>query len=278
MSDLRGAIKAEYNVFKTAWNELAKTLNGAFAQVTAAKFKDIRLMSLNCEIEKDTLESCCSEIVSVVQDADSKPENLVQDCGLESLLPGDWKEKGVNLSSFDEKTLHEFGTKLSFLRDGATSCVVVFYVARGAYNFLAERVAVETLLAKLGMGAASFLAGAVIGAAVFVITDMIMGAIFGAQERRELNDAIDTLTEIKQHFDTYLGPEQVGKISAVTYMVKNDSYKLDDKYAIEKQPDGTYAIVIYEKKIVTNSLSTVPELNPVRTARVIVSLGKAKAA
>ena len=93
MSDLRGAIKAGYNVFKTAWNELAKTLNGAFAQVTAAKFKDIRLMSLNCEIEKDTLERCCSEIVSVVQDADSKPENLVKDCGLESLLPGDWKQR-----------------------------------------------------------------------------------------------------------------------------------------------------------------------------------------
>lgn len=277
VENLRHAIKSEYEIFKAAWNGLAETLNGAFAQITFEKFKNVRLLALTRDIEKDTLQACCEEIVAVVVDADSKLTKLVKDCELDKLLPSDWKEKGVNLGSFNENQLHEFGQKLSFLGDGAVSSFVGFYAIKGSYTLLVERFAVESLLGKMASGAASALAGAVIGAAVFVITDMIMGAIFGAQERKELNEAIDVLTGIKEDFDKYIGAEQVGAIDGVKYMISHGRYQLDDTYWIEKQADGTYAIVTY-KKVVCNSLSTVPEQNFTRVGRVLVTLGKERAA
>lgn len=277
VENLRHAIKSEYEIFKAAWNGLAETLNGAFAQITFEKFKNVRLLALTRDIEKDTLQDCCEEIGAVVVDADSKLTKLVKDCELDKLLPSDWKEKGVNLDSFNETQLHEFGQKLSFLGDGAVSSFVGFYALKGSYTLIMERCAVESLLGKMAAGTASFLAGAVIGAAVFVISDMIMGAIFGAQERKELNDAIDTLTAVKQDFDKYIGPEQVGAIDGIRYMLSHGRYQLDDTYWIEKQDDGTYAIVTY-KKVVCNSLSTTLGNNVSRVGRVLVTLGKAKAA
>lgn len=76
---------------------------------------------------------------------------------------------------------------------------------------------------------------------VFIISDIIASAITGALERKQLNEAIDTLTEINNNVAKPL-QEATEKISGVTQSIKDGMYMLDSEHLLVKFPDGYYRI------------------------------------
>ena len=86
------------------------------------------------------------------------------------------------------------------------------------------------------------IAGTILGGAAFIITDLVASAITGAIERKELNEAIDALKNLKAQIDPSLS-QAATKLAGVTQAIKDGLYRLDDKHILVKNPDGSYMII-----------------------------------
>jgi hypothetical protein len=242
VANLRGEIIATFDKYKIAWNDNATLLNGIFANVTNPKFKGLTLLTLQKNISADSLGDCINEINDVISDTKTKLDKLVKDIGMDTLLPADWKEKGCTVDQIGAENVHKIGRIISGVVDSAAAAFVGYYAFTGvtvAVGLIATITGAATGLLAMCGGA---LGALVLGGAAFIITDIIASAITGAIERKELNDAIDTLKKIK---DTVCKPllTATEKLAGVTLAINDGNYKLDDKHLLFRKPDGSYVII-----------------------------------
>lgn len=240
VANLRAEIVTKFEGYKTAWNANAELLTGIFATVTNPKYAGMKILTLSKDIHQDTVGDCIDEINTVLTDTTEKLDKLVEDIGLSSLLPDDWKKKGVKMDSIGADTIKKIGQVVSGVLSTAVSAFVGYYVFTG--------VTVAITLARIAAGAAvtigafagGALAGALIGGAAFIITDLIASAITGAIERKELNEAIDALTKL--HDAVKPLSEATVKLAGVTQSIKDGVYRLDNEHILVKLSDGSYVI------------------------------------
>lgn len=242
VANLRGEIIAVFKNYKTAWNDNAALLNGIFAQVQNPAYAGLTLRTLQKNIESDTVGECINEINDVILDTKTKLDKLVEDIGLSKLLPADWKEKGCTIDQIGAENVQKIGKIVSGLASSAAAAFVGYYVFTGvtvAAGLITAITGAATGLLGICGGA---LAGAIIGGVAFIITDLIASAITGAIERKELNEAIDSLKKLKAAIDPAL-PDATAKLAGVALSVKDGLYRLDATHILVKKPDGSYMVI-----------------------------------
>lgn len=241
VANLRGEIIAIFKNYKVAWNDNANLLNNIFSQVKNPTYAGLTLLTLQRDIESDTVGDCINEINSVISDTKTKLDKLVKDIGLSELLPADWKDKGCTIDQIGAENVRKIGQIVSGLASSAAAAFVGYYVFTGvtvAVGLISAITGAATGLLAMCSGA---LMGAVLGGVAFIITDLIASAITGAIERKELNEAIDSLKKLKGQIDPCL-PQATAKLAGVTQSIKDGLYRLDDKYILLKTADGSYMI------------------------------------
>lgn len=242
VANLRGEIIAIFRNYKTAWNDNANLLNGIFAQVQNPNYAGLTLRTLQKNIESDTVGDCIKEINDVISDTKTKLDKLVEDIGLSELLPADWKDKGCTIDQIGAENVRKIGQIVSGLASSAAAAFVGYYVFTGVTVAVSLVTAITGAAAGLLAMCSGALAGAILGGAAFIITDLIASAITGAIKRKELNEAIDSLKKLKGQIDPSL-PQATAKLAGVTQSIKDGLYRLDDKHILLKNPDGSYMII-----------------------------------
>lgn len=241
VANLRAEIVTRFDGYKTAWNDNAELLTGIFATVTNPNYAGMKISKLSKDIHQDTVGDCINEINTVLTDTTKKLDKLVEDIGLNEVLPPNWKETGVTLDSIGADTIKTIGQTVSGVLSAAASAFVGYYVFTGVTLAMTlARIAAGTAL-TIGTFASGALAGALIGGAVFVITDLIASAITGAIERKELNEAIDALTKL--HDAVKPLSEATVKLAGVNQSIKDSVYCLDNEHILMKLADGSYVII-----------------------------------
>ena len=222
VANLRGEIIAIFRNYKTAWNDNANLLNGIFAQVQNPTYTGLTLLTLQKNIESDSVGDCVKEINDVLSDSKTK--------------------KGCTIDQIGAENIRKIGQIVSGLSSTAAAAFVGYYVFTGvtvAVGLISAVTGAATGLLAMCSGA---LAGAVLGGAAFIITDMIASAITGAIERKELNEAIDSLKKLKAQIDPCL-PQATAKLAGITQSIKDGIYRLDDQHILIKKPDGSYEVI-----------------------------------
>lgn len=75
----------------------------------------------------------------------------------------------------------------------------------------------------------------------FVITDVVVSAIMGAIERKELNEAIDALQKLKAKMMPL--DESISKMAAINIGIRKGSYQLDDNHFLFRGKNGEWRIL-----------------------------------
>lgn len=242
IAELRAEIVYTVTQYQSAWNDNAKTMNEALKQAAkpGSPFYNISLPLLSKDITKDKVGECLTEINDALDTARATLDNLVTDIGLDKNLPKDWAEKGIKLDDLDDRKVLDIVKKIEVSLAGVGTAVLSFYVFRGAMVAFGLIAAITGVLKTLTAILGGALAGAIVGGAVFVITDMIASAITGAIERKELKKAIEPLTELRDA----VKPLQNGatELRSITRSIKDGAYRLADGYVLIRNSDGTYVL------------------------------------
>lgn len=234
VSDLRGQIRADFMQFENSWNDCADLLNG----IMKMRYPQYQLLKITCSVDNDCLQQCVDEYQRVVNDGKQKLDKLINDIGLSKGIPG--LPSNFDL---DPEAQHKINMFISGAVDTAVASFATWYVYNSIRLFVViinyAGAAVSELAAFLG-GA---LGGMIAGAIGFVITDLIASAITGAIERKQLNEAIDALTTVRdQVADPLL--KAAGRLAGVTQSIRDGAYKVSDTLMIVRVGNSYEVITI----------------------------------
>ena len=182
------------------------------------------------------MQMCVDEFNAVVTDAQPKFQKLMTDIGLSQAFP----DVGPG-SNLDPDTVHRINMFISGGVDAAVSAFAFWYVYSAIRFFTLVINMAGAAVSELASFLGGVLGGIIAGAVGFVITDLIASAITGAIERKQLNEAIDALTELRDRVaDPLL---QAGtRMSGVAQAIRDGLYKLSDTIIIMRQGD-TYQVI-----------------------------------
>ncbi len=172
------------------------------------------------------MKSCVTEINNAVTSTKEQLTKLAEDSGLDKSLPTDWTVNGIE--TFGDKGLvfkvcEGFVTTLN----GAATMYLVSFT----FNYIKGLFNIASVLTKVMANVTGAIGGLICGAAAFIITDMIVSAITGAIERKQLNEAIDELKRLRDQVAVPL-KSSATKVAATTQNIKDGIYKIDDRYQI----------------------------------------------
>lgn len=242
VANLKGEVIAIFKNYKIAWNNNAMLLNDIFAHVQNPVFAGMTIMTLEKNIESDTVGDCIDEINKVILNTKDKLNKLVDDIGLSKFLPADWKEKGCSLDQITKENIQKIGKALSGVISTTAAGFVGYYVFSGVCVISGLITVITNTAINLSAILGGALLSAILGGAVFIITDLIASAITGAIERKELNEAIDSLKKLKEKIEPTLS-SATGALCGITQSIKDGLYRLDDKNILYKMPNGDYTIL-----------------------------------
>jgi hypothetical protein len=225
VANLRADIRSAFYIFRSSWNDCANLLN----PILITNHPDCTLSLINCNVDSDCLQMCVEEFNRVLVDAKPKLDKVVADIGLTQGIPG-LPPGNLNL---DPDAMH----KISMFLAGAVDVSVAAFASWYVYSAFRFVVMVANYAGAAISGVAEIvgglIGGMVVGAVGFVITDMIASAIAGAVERKELNEAIDALTQIKNNVaDPLL--TAAARLGGIRQAVQDGSYKVSDTLLIVK--------------------------------------------
>lgn len=247
VAKIRAEIVLLFDNYKFAWNDCAALLNSIFETGAAqTPYESLEIPYLERSIEQDTVKDCLDEMRDALDRLDEKLHKLVEDIGISQLIPN-WNDKDFEIANIGEDIILEVGKKLSFALGGTASVIVGAYVFGQVSFAITWRGFLTGALSALTSTLGGLLGGLIAGGVGFIITDMISSAITGAIERKELEDAIDSLNELR---NSVREPLINGKnaIDGIIRSVKDGHYKLADNWFIAKDPDGSYYIYTLENR------------------------------
>ncbi len=239
VSLLQAEVKIKFESYKDAWNHFANIINPCFDDLDKSSsvgetFSQYKLKTLNYNLEKD-VDQCIREINEVIKDAKSKLDKFVKDIGLEENLPN----LSVNLEENEKYKIYR-------LLNGIPSITLSAFATY--YTYWAVRIVIAIAnIAEAAIGALTeilggIFAGLIVGGAAFIVSDMIISAINGAIERKNLENAIDALKEFKKKVADPLG-EAGDKLRGILQSIKDGAYILSDEFMLIRGKDGTYKII-----------------------------------
>jgi len=233
VSDLKGQIRADFIQFTTSWNDCANLLNS----ILQKNHPELLLQTLSCNPDSDCVQMCVDDFNRVIQDAKPKLDKLLNDIGLANGVPG----LPPGAMGMDPEAMHKINQFIAGSVDVAVSAFATWYVYNSIRFFVLILNYAGAAITELTAFLAGALGGMVVGAAGFIITDLIASAITGAIERKELNEAIDALTEFR---DKVADPllKAAGRLAGIGQSIRDGAYKLSDTLMIVRQGD-TYLVI-----------------------------------
>lgn len=246
VANLRGEIIAIFKNYTTAWNNTAELLNNTFAQVKNPSYAGLTFRKLKNNIDFNSVGDCINEINDVISDTKDKLNKLVKDIGLDEVLPTDWKEKGCSIDQIGAENIQKIGRIVSGLACSAAAAFVGYYVFTGVTVAVMLASVISEAVTGLMTMLSGVFAGAILGGVAFVVTDIIASAITGAIERKKLNEAIDSLKELKNIVESPLTKATVA-LGGIIQNINNGNYRLDNEHILWKTADGRYIIVKIEE-------------------------------
>ena len=242
VANLRGEITITFRNYKSAWNDTAKILNTAFSNAKEICYSEIRIPLLQKNIEVDTIGDCIQEIQTTAEKTKDVLDKFVKDIGIDKFLPGDWERNGCIVEQLSKDEIKRIGDILSSILGGGASLFVGYYIFRGVATISAILAGITRTAVSIGALVGGAFAGAILGGVAFVVTDLIASAITGAIERKELNEAIDSLSELKSKIYPCLNDATL-KLGSIAFSIENNVYRLDSNHILLKDENGNYVIV-----------------------------------
>ena len=178
------------------------------------------MKTLTYNIKTDDVGKCLSEIQEAVNDAKGKLDNLVKQIGLTDL-------PDFSTVELNEESKYKLYRGLAAIPSMALSSFATFYAVRG---FMLVTLIVRTVgdtissVARILGGA---LGGLVVGGITFILSDMIVSAITGAIERRQMEDAITVLKQLVQEVCVPL-QKATNIIGGIIQNINEGLYKIND--------------------------------------------------
>lgn len=237
--ELRGEIVSIVRRYKAEWNEIVFNLNSAFAQAKHDGF-NFELIPLVKDIDKDPLSDCISEIDVALKDANKKLPQLIKDMNIEDKLPKDWatNPKAIDINP---DTIHKICQAISAPISGSVGVAVFIYVHRGVHLLQALLGFVVEIGHWMLSPVIAVVCASITGGLAFAITDMVVSAITGAIERKELNEAIDALKKLKERMMPL--DESISKMAGININIRHGFYPLDDDHILIKKQSGEWIII-----------------------------------
>ena len=232
-----------YMDYHDAWNKWATLLNAAFSQCAVEKFSKIHIDLLKCNIKNDTLGICLTEIQTLAGKADDTLKGIIQAMGIESVLPTGWETSGIKPSEMDKSDWLKAGRILSVLGSIGLAGYIGYYVMNGVVAMSALIAVVKGTTIAIGGVIGGAVLGMIVGAAGFVITDMISSAITGAIERKQLKNALEICEQLDNEVTKPLRAAALSLVSACIN-IQNKKFDLGDNYFLVGNEDGSYEIII----------------------------------
>jgi hypothetical protein len=230
---LQGQIRADFLMFTSSWNDCANILN----PILLPQHPDLQLQLITCSPDTHCVQDCLTQFQSVVNDAKPKFDKLLSDIGVSGgiagMVPGS--------IDYDPEAKHKINQFIA----GAVDVSVAAFAAWYTYNAVQLFTLVLNYASVAISGTASLLGGVLggmfVGAVGFVITDLIASAITGAIERKQLNSAIDALTQFR---DGVADPllKAAGKLAGITQAIKDGTYRLSNTLLITRI-DNSYTVI-----------------------------------
>ena len=252
VATLQAQIRLSFLNFHSAWNGYVNILNPLIAK----KDSTLTLKTLNCDIDNDCAQMCIDEINSVVNDTKTKMDKLVLDIGITKALPS----LPADLDT-DPEARHRLAMILTGVPDVAIAGFITWYVYNSIRLFVAFINLAGASVSALAEILGGALGGMILGAAGFVITDVILSAISGAVERKQLNDQIDALTDFENQVSDPIGQAALS-VQGILQAAKDGVYKISNKYLLVWDADQN------QYQIVTLSSSADPVQNGLSVALV----------
>jgi hypothetical protein len=242
IADLQAESRRSFESFKEAWNQFANILNPCFDEFGEKEFAGVKnyseykLKNLSYNIKTDNVTQCLHEINDAVESARNKLDKFIKDINLEQLLPNN-----LSVDLFDE---HSGKVRRALL--GLPSVTLSSFATY--YTYHAVRIVI-TIVNLAGATISSLMeilggiaGGLIVGGVAFIVSDAIIGAINGAIERKELEDAVDVLKKFKEKVSDPLR-EAGDKIRGILQSIKDGVYILSDDMMLVRTKDGTYKVV-----------------------------------
>ncbi|HJA40369.1 MAG TPA: hypothetical protein H9667_02400 [Firmicutes bacterium] len=242
VANLRGEIIALFNGYQAAWNKNADLLNDIFYKsASGTPFQAIRIAYIQKNITKDTVNDCLAEMKAVIDDTQTKLNKLVEDIGVSKLLPSNWEKGGVKIEDLGKDTLLKIGKAFTAVLSTTGAGFLGYYVFVSVSFAVTWGGFVSGAISSIAATLSGVLGGIIAGGVAFILTDMIASAITGAIERKELNEAIDALTELKRAIKDPL-TNGINAISGISQNIKDGNYKLGNGWYLGKDDEGNYII------------------------------------
>ena len=178
---------------------------------------------------------------AVIDDTQTKLNKLVEDIGVSKLLPSNWEKGGVKIEDLGKDTLLKIGKAFTAVLSTTGAGFLGYYVFVSVSFAVTWGGFVSGAISSIAATLSGVLGGIIAGGVAFILTDMIASAITGAIERKELNEAIDALTELKRAIKDPL-TNGINAISGISQNIKDGNYKLGNGWYLGKDDEGNYII------------------------------------
>ncbi|MEP9360740.1 hypothetical protein [Sphingomonas sp. KR3-1] len=241
---LQGQIRADFQIFMTSWNDCANFLN----PILNVNHPNLKLTPLTCNPDCDDVQMCLNQINSVLTDAKGKLDKLLSDIGIQNgvagMVPG-----ALNSDPEAQNKIRQF---ISGAADVAIASFAAWYTYVGIQTIAFVLTYTGIAISETAAFLAGALGGMIVGAVAFVITDVIASAITGAIERKELNEAIDALTQFRSQVADPL-MRAAGRLAGISQAVKDGSYLITDTLLILRRGNG-YTVIEVPPTVSTDGL------------------------
>ncbi len=243
---LRDEITKTFEDYKTHWNMWADMLNKAFSEVivtdsTTKMLHDTRITKLKKNIKKNTIKECVDEINAAAKEMNPTMERVIIEMGIAKFLPPEWSKSGIRVKDLDRSNWLVAGKWISLACSSLLAGYLGYHIFTGVVVISALSSAIAGTSMALGTLYAGVLGGLVFSA-VFVITDMIASAITGAIERKQLNEAITVLKQVKEQVSDPLHAAAF-TLERLCSDAERGTYQLEGDIVLSKRSDDSYAIM-----------------------------------
>lgn len=217
--DYVSKIHVVFTQFKDSWNDMVNVFNKAVEE----KHPEWKLENVDYDPNDNDVKKISESIKKVIDETQKKMKKIHDDVGLE-----DVHIEALKNPSDIEGVLKALNA-VTFVVDSLVAGAIVIF---SIYMFATMEIVLEVVSVMVAS-----IIGGIVGAFIafggFVISDMIVSAITGAIERKELNEAIEILSKYDEEVITPLS-EVSNKLAGLTINMKDGTYDLGNGYIIYK--------------------------------------------
>jgi hypothetical protein len=230
----QAALKNGLTTYQGSWNELVGYINPIFQSLDDQAYNKIHFKTLDFDLKVTPISTCLERINSTGENTKAQLEKLFNDIGLPSLPDG----KKLQTEKDVAGAINFYISKLPSLIIDTALSVAVSAIVVATIRMLAVLAQLSTVFTFV----ATTLGSIIFGGVAFIISDMVVSAITGAIERKELNEAIEVYKQADETVTTPL-VKASAKMAGVSQCFKDGLFKIDDEHLLMRGKGGKWRVV-----------------------------------